>query len=167
MPSTKKAPAAPASQAVAKKAWYKKFLLPFAMIVAFAAVSTYLVNSSKAATNYYVSMIDPQAVNCVQATADSLPPTVKRYDKNDCVRVVQQAMNNWLAVRSWFSQGSIPYRPVAVTNYFDLATENAVKDFQREHSANGKRLAVTGEVGPSTWTAILNDWACLPPSARK
>lgn len=84
-------------------------------------------------------------------------PNLAQGNVGDCVKALQYTMNNWAAARSYFSGGTIPYTPLAIDGNFGPSTKTAVMNYQRAYSAGGKRLAVDGQVGPATWTAIQND----------
>lgn len=66
-----------------------------------------------------------------------LPPTLQKGSRGDAVRGLQNA----LKVRSY------DFHPA--DGIFDRATQDAVKQFQREFD-----LAVDGIVGPKTWGAL-------------
>lgn len=162
--STAKVTRAASSQqkSASKQAWYlqQKVMLPLIMVIVFAAIGTYVIRKSKAATAYPVSMLDPSN-RCSTPGVDDLPTPLGQGNAGPCVVALQNGLNNWNSFRAWVTAGRIPYHPLTADGIFGPATKSAVMDFQREHSANGKRLAVDGYVGASTWTALLNDCAVV------
>ncbi len=85
-------------------------------------------------------------------------PLLRRGDSGDSVRFLEQLLSSIY----WFSQK--PNAPVLITEnvrfdgIYDDQCERIVKEFQANYNstfpAPAPNIAVDGEVGPQTWTAL-------------
>ena len=71
-------------------------------------------------------------------------PILRRGSRGDSVYILQRLL---------VAKG---YDPKGVDGIFGPGCENAVKNFQKNNSFEGKKLVVDGIVGPKTWGALYN-----------
>ena len=71
-------------------------------------------------------------------------PILRRGSRGDYVYILQRLL---------VAKG---YDPKGVDGIFGPGCENAVKNFQKNNSFEGKKLVVDGIVGPKTWGALYN-----------
>lgn len=131
-----------------KVSWLKKRWIPVVVVLAFASVGAYLIGTSNAATNYYVSSLGYQCPTL---------PTLKLTSSGDCVRAVQKGLNN--RNENLKLKSGTAYTALRVSGTYNAATVNAVKAYQTIWKNVGKKVPVDGVMGAATWDRFLND--CL------
>jgi peptidoglycan hydrolase-like protein with peptidoglycan-binding domain len=74
-------------------------------------------------------------------------PELKKGDRNDAVREMQQRLNNW--VTPWAGPGSAPYKPFRANGYFGTTDRKALMAFQKGHG-----LPESGTADQKTWVQL-------------
>lgn len=102
------------------------FILPILAILAVVTIGFITLHISNAASKSYT------------VTRCKAIGIIRTGSKGNCVRVLQQSLNNWAGTEK-----------IEVSGTFDKSTRGAVRSFQR-----AKHLTIDGIVGPITWGAL-------------
>jgi peptidoglycan hydrolase-like protein with peptidoglycan-binding domain len=122
-------------------------LIPALVVLAIAAIGTYVLQKSKAATPANVSGMFGYNCNYMPA------PTLYLGNTGVCVKVLQKGLDNYNDVASYFAHKSVAPH-LTVDGVFGANTATALRYYQARHNLSGDGVA-----GQNTWAVFTR--SCL------